>query len=36
MPPDQIDRGVDALAAAWGSVTRSSIRLADAELAHVV
>jgi DNA-binding transcriptional MocR family regulator len=36
MPPDQIDRGVDALAAAWGSVTRSSVRLADTELAHVV
>lgn len=36
MPPDQIDRGVDALAAAWHDVTRRTVRLADAELAHVV
>jgi len=36
MPPDQIDRGVDALAAAWHSVTRHSIRLDDTNLAHVV
>ncbi len=36
MPADQLDRGVEALAAAWNSVTRRGIRLDDAELAHVV
>lgn len=35
-PADQIDRAVDALAAAWSSVTRHSARLDDSELAHVV
>ena len=36
MPADQLDRGVDALAAAWHSVARRGIRLDDANLAHVV
>jgi len=36
MPPDQIDRGVEALAAAWHRVTRNAVRLDDADLAHVV
>ncbi|MBN9140518.1 MAG: PLP-dependent aminotransferase family protein [Micrococcales bacterium] len=36
MPADQLDRGVDALAAAWHSVTRRGLRLDDANLAHVV
>lgn len=36
MPADQLDRGVDALAAAWNAVTRRGIRLDDANLAHVV
>lgn len=36
MPADQLDRGVEALAAAWSRVTRHSIRLDEAELAHVV
>ncbi|RQP12844.1 MAG: PLP-dependent aminotransferase family protein [Microbacteriaceae bacterium] len=36
MPADQLDRGVEALAAAWNSVTRRGIRLDDANLAHVV
>ncbi len=35
-PPDVIDRGVDALAAAWGRVTRGGAIPADADLAHVV
>ena len=35
-PADQIDRAVDALAAAWTSVTRHSVRLDDSDLAHVV
>ncbi|MFT4030706.1 MAG: PLP-dependent aminotransferase family protein [Protaetiibacter sp.] len=36
MPAEQLDRGVDALEAAWHSVTRHTIRLDDANLAHVV
>ncbi|MCS0498450.1 MocR-like transcription factor YczR [Protaetiibacter mangrovi] len=36
MPADQLDRGVDALAAAWHAVTRSGVRLDDTDLAHVV
>lgn len=36
MPADQLDRGVDALAAAWHAVTRRGLRLDDADLAHVV
>lgn len=36
MPADQIDRGVDALAAAWQTVTRRGIPLDGTNLAHVV
>ncbi|AYF97700.1 MocR-like transcription factor YczR [Protaetiibacter intestinalis] len=36
MPADQLDRGVDALAAAWATVTRHGARLPEADLAHVV
>lgn len=35
-PPEVIDRGVTALAAAWHTVTRTPITLPDAEYAHVV
>jgi len=36
LPPDQIDRGVEALAAAWQTVSRSSVRVDAPDLAHVV
>ncbi|QEO09158.1 PLP-dependent aminotransferase family protein [Protaetiibacter larvae] len=35
-PADQIDQAVVALASAWSSVARHTVRLDDAELAHVV
>lgn len=35
-PPDIIDRGVDALAAAWRSVTRTPLAVADGDFAQVV
>lgn len=35
-PPDEIDRGVDALAAAWHSVTRTPIAVTDGDYAQVV
>lgn len=34
-PPDVIDRGVDALAAAWRSVTRSPIAVTDGDYAQI-
>jgi DNA-binding transcriptional MocR family regulator len=34
-PPDVIDRGVDALAAAWRAVTRSPIAVADRDFAQI-
>jgi DNA-binding transcriptional MocR family regulator len=35
-PPDVIDRGVDALAAAWHSVTRTPLTVSDGDYAQVV
>jgi DNA-binding transcriptional MocR family regulator len=35
-PPDVIDRGVDALAAAWRSVTRTPLAVPDGDYAQVV
>jgi len=35
-PPDVIDRGVDALAAAWRSVTRTPLAVTDGDYAQVV
>lgn len=35
-PPDVIDRGVTALAAAWHTVTRTPMPVAEADFAHVV